>query len=191
MNQEEAAFTYLWEKFPSLSGAKLKGVFIGPQIRDITKDEYFDKLLLGDEKAAWVNFKFVVKVFLGNKRAQNDEDLVNNLLQNYHKLGCNTSLKVHFLHLHLDFFPENCGAVSDEYGECFHQHISSVEKRYKGKWNCAMLVDCCWTLARDGPTVECKRQAKRGKNYVTFLCEIMNLHEKDLQMFNLRYKYYL
>ena len=36
MNQEEAAFTYLWEKFPRLSEAKLKGgIFIGPQIRDI------------------------------------------------------------------------------------------------------------------------------------------------------------
>ena len=31
MNQGEAAFTYLWEKFPRLSGAKLKeGIFIGP-----------------------------------------------------------------------------------------------------------------------------------------------------------------
>ena len=38
MNQEEAAFTYLREKFPKLSEAKLKkkGIFIGPQIRDIT-----------------------------------------------------------------------------------------------------------------------------------------------------------
>jgi len=24
-----------------------------------------------------------------------------------------------------------------------------------------------------------------------YFCEIMNLHKKDLQMFNLRYKYYL
>ena len=30
MNQEEVAFTYLWEKFPRLSEAKLKeGIFIG------------------------------------------------------------------------------------------------------------------------------------------------------------------
>jgi len=31
------------------------------------KDEYFDKLLQGDEKAAWDSFKFAVKVFLGNE----------------------------------------------------------------------------------------------------------------------------
>ena len=108
MNQEEAVFTYLWETFPRLSEAKLKeGIFCGTQIRDIIKDEYFDKLLQGDEKGAWGSFKFVVKVFLGNRRAQNYEELVNNLLQTYQKLGCNTSIKIHFLHSHLDFFPEN------------------------------------------------------------------------------------
>jgi hypothetical protein len=39
-NHEEAAFTYLREKFPRLSKAKLKeSIFIGPQIRDLIKDE--------------------------------------------------------------------------------------------------------------------------------------------------------
>jgi len=82
-----------------------EGIFIGPQVRDIIKDEYFAKLLQGDEMAGWDSFKFVVKVFLGNRRAQIYEELVNNFLQNYQKLGCNMSLKIHFLHLHLDFFP--------------------------------------------------------------------------------------
>jgi len=86
MNQEEAAFTYLQETFSRLSEAKMKeGTSIGPQIWDLIKDEYFDKLLQGDEKAAWDSFKFVVKGFLGNRRAQNYEELVNNLLQNYQK----------------------------------------------------------------------------------------------------------
>ena len=52
-----------------------EGIFVGPQIRDIIKDEYLDMLLQGDEKAAWDSFKFVVKVFLGNKRAQNHKDI--------------------------------------------------------------------------------------------------------------------
>ena len=105
-----------------------EGVFIGPQIRDLIKDEYFDKLLQGDEKAAWNSFKFVIKVFLGNRRAQNYGELVNKRLQSYQKLGCNMSLKIHFLHSHLDSFQENCGAVCDEHGERFHQDISSMEK---------------------------------------------------------------
>jgi len=64
------------------------------------------------------------------------------------------------------FFSENCGAVNDEHGERFHQ--DTKEKRYQGKWNWAMLADYCWTLARDVPTMECKRQAKRGVN--DFVC---------------------
>jgi hypothetical protein len=31
------------------------------------------------------------------------------------KLGFNMSLKIHFLSSHLDYFPENCGSVSDEH----------------------------------------------------------------------------
>ena len=129
MNQEEVAFAYLREKFPRLNEAKLKeGISIGPQVRDIIKEEYFDKLLQGDEEAAWDSFKFVVEVFWGNRRAQNYEEIVNNRLQSYQKLGCNMSLKIHFLHSHLDFFSENCGAVSDEHKERFHQDIFSMEK---------------------------------------------------------------
>ncbi|UYV69180.1 hypothetical protein LAZ67_6002670 [Cordylochernes scorpioides] len=61
------------------------------------------------------------------------------------------SLKIHFLHSQLDFFPDNLGAVSDEHGERFHQDISSMEKRYQGKWSPGMLADYCWTLKRDVP----------------------------------------
>jgi hypothetical protein len=40
-----------------------------------------------------------------------------------------------------------------------------MEKRYQGKWNCAMLADYyCWTLARDAPTMEYKGQAKKKKS---------------------------
>jgi len=99
MDQGEAAFTYLREMFPRLSEAKVEeGIFFGRQIPKLIKDEYFDKLLQGDEKAAWDSFKFVVKGYLGNRRVQNYEELVNNLLQSYQKLGCNVSLKIHFLH---------------------------------------------------------------------------------------------
>ncbi|MFP3032588.1 MAG: hypothetical protein ACEY3M_16215 [Wolbachia sp.] len=33
------------------------------------------------------------------------------------------SLKIHFLDSHLEFFPKNVGAVSDEHGERFHQDM--------------------------------------------------------------------
>jgi len=67
------------------------------------------------------------------------------------------------------FFPESCGVVSDEHGERFHQDISSIEKRYQGKRNCATLADYCWTLARYAPAMENKRQTKRGRKKKLFV----------------------
>jgi hypothetical protein len=81
-------------------------------------------------KAAWQAFKNVTKSFLGNYKAGNCNEIVSDLSTAYKAMGCNTSLKVHFLDSHLDFFPENLGAVSDEHGERFHQDIPNMEKRY-------------------------------------------------------------
>jgi hypothetical protein len=67
----------------------------------------------------------------------------------------------HFLSSHLNFFPENCGSVSDEHGERFHQDIAAMEGRYKGKWSPSMLADYCWTLMRDSPNSMFIRQAKK------------------------------
>lgn len=81
------------------------------------------------------------------------------MLNAYHKMGCNMSLKIHFLDSHLDFFPENLGAVSDEQGERFHQDIASIEERYKGKWTPSMLADYCWGLKRQTARSSYKRKA--------------------------------
>jgi hypothetical protein len=63
---------------------------------------------------------------------QKTHEIVSDLLTAYKAMGCNMSIKVHFLDSHSDFFPENLGAVSDEHGERFHQDISNVEKGYQG-----------------------------------------------------------
>ncbi|GFX95346.1 uncharacterized protein TNCV_849361 [Trichonephila clavipes] len=59
------------------------------------------------------------------------------------------SVQVHFLHSHLDYFPENLGAVSEEQGERFHQDIKEMERRYQGLWNVNMMADYCWMLKRE------------------------------------------
>ncbi|UYV65367.1 hypothetical protein LAZ67_3004081 [Cordylochernes scorpioides] len=64
-------------------------------------------------------------------------------------LGCNMSLKIHFLHSHLDFFPDNLGAVSDEHGERFHQAISSMEKRYQEEENAKAQMEASQGLFID------------------------------------------
>ena len=62
------------------------------------------------------------------------------------------SLKVHVLHSHLDFFAENLGDVSDEHDERFHQDISVMERRFKGKWNPGMMADYCSGMKREDLT---------------------------------------
>jgi len=109
----------------------------------------FNKLLKDDEKKAWEPFRLVSTNFLGNIRAENDKELIEDMLTLYHKLGCNMSLKIlgcnmslkiHMLHSHLDFFPNNCGMVRDEHGERFHQEIATMEKRYKGTWSTSIWL---------------------------------------------------
>jgi len=122
-------------------------------------DKHFEDLLVGPEKIAWKTFTDVVENFLDNYRAPNYIQLVKKLLSVYKAMKCNISLKIHFLHSHMDFFPANLGAVSDEQGERYHQNISTMEKRYQGNWNPSMLADYCWTLQRDATDTEYKRKS--------------------------------
>lgn len=143
-------FTYLCSKFPHLSEAKLKeGIFVGPDIRKLMFDSNFEATMNEKEKEAWISFKKVVIKFLGNVKAPNYKLIVGNMINKFKTLGCLMSLKVHFLHNHLDFFPENLGDVSEEQGERFHQDIKEIEKRYQGRWNTTMMGDYCWSLHRE------------------------------------------
>jgi hypothetical protein len=87
---------------------------------------------------------------LGNRKSEQYAQIVEELILSFQEMGCNMSLKLHFLHSHLDFFPENLGAVSDEHGERFHQTIRVLEERYSGKCQgISMLTDYCWTVQRE------------------------------------------
>jgi hypothetical protein len=85
------------------------------------------------EKEAWKSFKNFTANFLESRYAENYRDTVVDPVQPYKAMGCNVSLKVHFLDSRLDFLPYNLGAVSDEHGERFDLDISTTEKRYQGK----------------------------------------------------------
>lgn len=166
MDQNGAGFQYLLAKFErTVSEAKVKaGVFNGPQIRQLLNDDDFVKSLTALEKAAWKSFLAVIKNYLGNVRASNYEELVNDMLKSYHALGARMSLKIHFFHSHLDFFPTNLGAVSDEQGERFHQDIATMETRYQGRFSPNMIGDYCWTLQRES-SCSYKRKSKLQKHF--------------------------
>ena len=63
------------------------------------------------------------------------------LLQELHSLECSMSLKIPFLHSYCDFLPKNCGVVSDEQGEIFHQGTAAMERSYQRHWDESMLAD--------------------------------------------------
>jgi hypothetical protein len=87
---------------------------------------------------------------MGNHKAEIHRDMAAGLIQSYKATECGTSLKLQFLDSYLDF-PENLSTVSDEHGEPFQQDISTMEKKYQGKWSPSMLAGYCWTLSRDVP----------------------------------------
>ena len=119
------------------------GIFIGLEIRKLFADENFLKHLNTKELKAWNTFKLVAENFLGNHKAENYIEIVENVIEAFRRLGSRMSLKLHFLHSHLEFFPDNLGAVSDDHGETFHQDIAVVETRYKGKSSPNMMGDYC------------------------------------------------
>ena len=164
LDKEGDCFPYICKIFPGLSNEKLKaGIFDGPQIRQLIKDANFCPSMNDIELAAWSSLVEVVKNFLGNQKADNYEELVRNMLENFRILGINMSIKVHFLHNHLDRFPENLGDVSDEQGEIFHQDIKLMEERYQGRWDIKMMSDYCWNLNRDAPDSQHSRKSRKRK----------------------------
>jgi len=133
LDNDGDCFKYIFQKFPRLSYEKVKeGVFVGPQIRKLMQDENFETSMKSVAKDACASLKNVVENFLGNHKHPDYVEIVENLLENFHKLGCNMNLKIHFLHSHLHYFPDNLGEVREEQGERFHQGIKEMEKRYQG-----------------------------------------------------------
>jgi hypothetical protein len=155
--------TLFWH-FLACQLKKIKAiVFDGPQIRQLIKDEHFIGTMSEHEKNAWLSFKDLIKNFLGNTRANNCTEIVVKLLESYKTLGCNMSIKLHFLHIHLANFPENLGDVSDLQGERFYRDLKVMEERYQGRWDVNMMDDYCWSIKRDCPHIEHSRKSYKPK----------------------------
>jgi len=161
LDKTSECFKYLQTVFPRLSEAKIKeGIFDGPQIRKLFKDNVFTSKMNSVEKAAWLSFREVAQNFLGNQKSPHYKEIVEKMIDNYEKLGCLMNLKLHFLHSHLDKFPDNLGHFSEEQGERFHQDMKVIETRYQGRWDVNMLADFCWMLKRE----TLAQNKKRKKN---------------------------
>jgi hypothetical protein len=118
MDTEREGFSYLRQKFPKIYEAKMKEVIVlGSQITELLEDQDFSTKLASTERTAWKVFQNVCRNVLGNEKAENCSETVQQLISSHSAIGCNMSLKLRFLLSHLDFFSENMTAVSDEHGE--------------------------------------------------------------------------
>lgn len=108
------------------------------------KSNIFEDALSNEEAVAWDSIKAVINNFLGKHRAENYHILVVDMLDSFESLGVHMSLKIHFLHHHLDYFENQLSSESDEHGERFHQIALPMEIRYNKKKLNSLIADICW-----------------------------------------------
>ena len=147
LNTDGECFQHVFSVLPGLSFEKIKAsVFNGSQIRALVHDQEFARKMNDKERTAWLSFVAVMTNFLSNKKADNYETLVANMLSAFRNLGCNMSVKLHYWYSHIDRFPVNLGAVSDKQGEPFHQDLETMEDCYQGRWDKRTMADYCWGI---------------------------------------------
>lgn len=88
----------------------------------------------------------MIEKCLGIHRDPNFRIYIADMLTAFKKNNVNMSLKIHFLHCHLDEFETQSPAESDEFGEKFHQTVAFLEQWYIGKKMDALLVGICWNF---------------------------------------------
>lgn len=107
----------------------IKGVLNGPDIRKLVKSVEFDKVLVAAEKDAWNAIKKLIDGFFGKHRSTTFRDDVKEMLRNFDLIGVHMSLKIHYLHYHLDYFARQLSTKSDEQSERYHQTALPFESR--------------------------------------------------------------
>ena len=106
VDKESEEFGHLRQKLSAVSEAKKKeGIFVGAQIAQLFEGHDFSTKLNSTKRRAWKTFENICRNFLGNEKAQNCSETVQEPVSSHSAMGCIMSLKLHFLYSHLDFFP--------------------------------------------------------------------------------------
>ena len=84
MNKDGNGFQHISALFPFLSEAKKRaGIFTGPQVRLMLQSKELEDKMTARKAGAFKAFREVIQNFLGNKRSNTYELLVNNLMEEY------------------------------------------------------------------------------------------------------------
>ena len=80
------------------------------------------------QRTPWDIFITVIDNLLRKKKVVNYKDYVINMLKAIQNLGCNISIKAHFLPGRLDRFFDNLADVNEKQGERFQEDIKVMEE---------------------------------------------------------------
>lgn len=89
----------------------------------------FDTALNRNELIAWESIKDVISGLLGKTRSPDYIQSVSNMLRAFSLIGVHMSLKIHYLHYHVDYLGRQLATESDEQGERYHQVAIPFELR--------------------------------------------------------------
>ena len=130
--------------FPNRSEAKLKeGIYVGPQIREVLKDQKFEKELTSIELRGWKACKWLRANFLKNKRSFSFKTGVENLLEAYKEMGCWMSLKIHFCILTWTFFQQ----IVEQSATSKVKNITMTFKQWRHVIKAFGIKECWQTIA--------------------------------------------
>jgi hypothetical protein len=75
------------QEFPKISDAKKKeGIFVGPHSVQAFEEQNFSRKLDSTERRAWKAFENVCRNFLGNEKAENCSEIVQELISLYNNV---------------------------------------------------------------------------------------------------------
>lgn len=145
-----SAYEYYARKFSRLGYDKLKiGALTGPDILKLVEDVKFVEELEKEEPCAeleaWHSYVDVVKCFFGkDSRPEDYKERIGDLIATFQAMGCNMSLKLHFLADHLEEFPVFLSAFSEQHGERGHQVMRVPSERYPSTNSVRVMSEWCF-----------------------------------------------
>ena len=113
MNDDEFHFS----RFP--------GLILLSHRKEITENSNFGAMIINFQKVAWCLFQMRITKLLGSDSGDSCMENIGNMLKSFKTMKSDLCLKMHFLHLLLNFFSWNCVVVHDKasLGKCSSMYI--------------------------------------------------------------------
>ncbi|KYQ53368.1 hypothetical protein ALC60_07500 [Trachymyrmex zeteki] len=93
-----------------------------------------------------ISIRFVRGTFLGNKQIDNYKEIVAEMISAFHAIKVNMSLKIHFLHNHLNFFHQIWVNSVMNMANAFTKTLRSLRNASKEKTSDTYLVNTAGLL---------------------------------------------